>query len=232
MAENVIRKDVIELSIDADLKGLTKLQDEINSLKKKLTGDMGSNAFNNLKNSANNATSPLNKVKNTAEEVVKKVSEIGKNAASTAFNGLKKVVGVSFNSLTNGIKTAVTKVTELGKKAATTAFNGLKKVASISFKALSVGIGAAATAVGGLVTKSVQAYADYEQFVGGVETLFKGNADTVKTYANNAYKTAGLSANEYMDTVTSFSASLISSLGGDTGKAAEYANTAITDMSD
>ena len=67
---------------------------------------------------------------------------------------------------------------------------------------------------------------------GGVETLFKTSADTVKNYAANAYKTAGLSANEYMETVTSFSASLIQSLGGDTKKAAEYANTAITDMSD
>ena len=71
-----------------------------------------------------------------------------------------------------------------------------------------------------------------EQNIGGVETLFKTSADTIKNYAANAYKTAGLSANEYMETVTSFSASLIQSLGGDTEKAAEYANIAITDMSD
>ena len=124
------------------------------------------------------------------------------------------------------------KVTEIGKKAATTAFNGLKKLAGISFKTLSVGIGAAATAVGALVTKSVQAFADFEQLKGGVETLFKGSAGVVQKYANDAYKTAGLSANEYMETVTSFSASLIASCGGDTAKAAEYANVAISDMSD
>lgn len=79
---------------------------------------------------------------------------------------------------------------------------------------------------------AISSYADYEQLVGGVETLFKDSSGIVKEYANNAYKTAGLSANEYMETVTSFSASLIQSLGGDTQKAAEYSNRAITDMSD
>ena len=93
-------------------------------------------------------------------------------------------------------------------------------------------VAAAATGIGVLAKKSLDAYADFEQLTGGVETLFKTSADTVKNYAANAYKTAGLSANEYMETVTSFSASLIQSLGGDTKKAAEYANTAITDMSD
>lgn len=68
--------------------------------------------------------------------------------------------------------------------------------------------------------------------MGGVETLFKGSAGQVQEYAQNAFKTAGLSANEYMDTVTSFSASLLQGLGGDTAKAAELANLAITDMSD
>jgi len=82
------------------------------------------------------------------------------------------------------------------------------------------------------VQEIVSAYADYEQLVGGVETLFKDSADKVKQYADEAYKTAGLSANEYMDTVTSFSASLIQSLGGDTAQAAELANQAIIDMSD
>ena len=93
-----------------------------------------------------------------------------------------------------------------------------------------------AVAVGKLllngIKESVSGYADYEQLTGGVETLFKDSADMVKEYAENAYKTAGLSANEYMDTVTSFSASLLQSLGGDTRKAAEKADQAITDMAD
>lgn len=76
------------------------------------------------------------------------------------------------------------------------------------------------------------AFADYEQLVGGVETLFKDSSSIVKEYADNAYKTAGLSANEYMESVTGFSASLLSSMGGDTKAAAGLANQAITDMSD
>ena len=82
------------------------------------------------------------------------------------------------------------------------------------------------------ISDSIQAYADYEQLVGGVETLFKDSSGMVQAYAKNAYKTAGLSANAYMETVTSFSASLLQSLGGDTEKAAKYADMAITDMSD
>ena len=79
---------------------------------------------------------------------------------------------------------------------------------------------------------SIESYAEYEQLVGGVETLFGDSAKTVENYANNAYKTAGLSANEYMETVTSFSASLLQSLDGDTAKSAEIADMAITDMAD
>lgn len=96
--------------------------------------------------------------------------------------------------------------------------------------------GAAIAAVGtGMVWLSKQAidsYGDYEQLVGGVDTLFKESSATVQGYAQNAYKTAGLSANEYMETVTSFSASLLQSLGNNTAAAAEMADLAITDMSD
>ena len=91
-------------------------------------------------------------------------------------------------------------------------------------------------AITGVITTlgvaSIKAYAEYEQLVGGVETLFKTSADEIKQYAQNAYKTAGLSANQYMETVTSFSASLIQSLRGDTQKATKYADMAIIDMAD
>lgn len=119
--------------------------------------------------------------------------------------------------MTNGVKT-------LGST--------LSGVASTGLKALSVGIGSAATGLSVLTKNSVDAFASYEQLTGGVETLFKTSGEQVMQYANNAYQTAGLSANAYMDTVTSFSASLISSLNGDTAAAAEKANGAITDMSD
>lgn len=93
-------------------------------------------------------------------------------------------------------------------------------------------LGVAASGVAALTKNAVEGFAEYEQLTGGVETLFKSSYDTVMGYAENAYKTAGLSANEYMETVTSFSASLLQSLGGDTEAAAQYADKAITDMSD
>ena len=108
----------------------------------------------------------------------------------------------------------------------------LKNGFGVAAKVGGAAIAATATAVAALTKSAVEAYANYEQLVGGVETLFKDNADQVQMYAANAYQTAGLSANAYMETVTSFSASLLQSLGGDTAKAAEYADLAITDMSD
>lgn len=93
--------------------------------------------------------------------------------------------------------------------------------------------GAAATAAFAAVSKSaIDCYAEYEQLTGGVETLFKSSSDVVMNYANQAYQTAGMSANMYMETVTGFSASMLQSLGGDTAKAAEYGNQAVIDMSD
>ena len=109
------------------------------------------------------------------------------------------------------------------------------KIGDTALKVAKVGAVAVTTVATGLaaMTKSaVESYADYEQLVGGVETLFKESSKKVMEYADNAYKTAGLSANEYMETVTSFSASLLQGLGGDTEKAANIADTAITDMSD
>ena len=106
--------------------------------------------------------------------------------------------------------------------------NGLKTAAKIGAAA----VAAAGTAIVAIGKQSIEQYAEYEQLVGGVETLFKTSSDKVMEYAENAYKTAGLSANEYMNTVTSFSASLLQSLGGDTEAAAKYADMAITDMSD
>lgn len=96
--------------------------------------------------------------------------------------------------------------------------------------------GAAFAATSALIIKStkdaVENFAQYEQLVGGVETLFKDSADKVQKYAEVAYKSAGLSANAYMETVTSFSASLLQGLEGDTSKAADVADLAIRDMSD
>lgn len=98
--------------------------------------------------------------------------------------------------------------------------------------ALMSGISALTGGVKSAFSSAIDEGAKLQQSIGGIETLFKDSAGTVKQYANDAFRTAGVSANEYMENVTSFSASLISSLGGDTAKAAELANTAMTDMSD
>ena len=100
------------------------------------------------------------------------------------------------------------------------------------FKALGGAIKSVGSAIVDIGKQSLNSYGDYEQLVGGVDTLFKDSSGKVQEYANNAYKTSGLSANQYMETVTSFSASLLQSLNGDTAKSAEVADMAITDMSD
>lgn len=123
--------------------------------------------------------------------------------------GVGKAKG-TFSNLASGVKT------------------GLATVAKVGAAAVSAGV----AGVAALTKMGVEGYAQYEQLAGGVETLFKTSQGTVMKYAENAYKTAGMSANQYMETVTSFSASLIQSLDGDTAKAAEVGNMAITDMSD
>lgn len=110
--------------------------------------------------------------------------------------------------------------------------NGAGKVMAAAGKAVAAGAAAVTGAVVGVGKAALDAYSSYEQLVGGVDTLFKDASGTVQAYAADAYRTAGLSANEYMEQATSFSARLIQGLGGDTAKAAEAANTAITDMSD
>ena len=99
-------------------------------------------------------------------------------------------------------------------------------------KVSAVMVTATAGAIGVLTKLSVEQYAEYEQLTGGVETLFKNSSDKVMEYANNAYQSAGMSANEYMSTITGFAASLLQGLGGDTEKAAQIGNMAVTDMSD
>ena len=133
-------------------------------------------------------------------------------------------IGADTTEANKGIDEVGQKTSGLGEK--------LKSGLATAGKVAVAGVAAGATAIGALGTKAVAAYADYEQLIGGVETLFKDSQDQVMDYANNAYKTAGLSANEYMETVTSFSASLLQSLDGDTSAAADKANLAITDMSD
>lgn len=120
----------------------------------------------------------------------------------------------------------------LGGKVVSGFGSTIKKGFALAAKAGIATISAASAGIGAIVKSSASAYADYEQNIGGIETLFKDNADTIVKYASEAYKTAGISANDYMQNVTSFSASLLQGLGGDTAQAAEIANEAMVDMSD
>lgn len=116
----------------------------------------------------------------------------------------------------------------LSSKLGSIASNALGAVAKITAATVTAATGAVAA----LTKISVEQYAQYEQLTGGVETLFKNSSDKVMEYANNAYQSAGLSANEYMSTITGFAASLLQGLGGDTEKAAQIGNLAVTDMAD
>lgn len=142
---------------------------------------------------------------------------MGRNTVASTVRGAMNETQQAVNSGSSGISSALGKIGSAAKTAG---------------KVAAVGIGVASTAIGFIGKQAVSVYADYEQLVGGVETLFKDSSSTVIKYANDAYKTAGLSANEYMETVTSFSASLLQSLDGDTAKAADKSNMAITDMAD
>lgn len=132
-------------------------------------------------------------------------------------------------------KKGIANVVDEGEKTSNKLGKALSKVGDIAVKfgkMIAIGTGVAATGLIALTNTAIGAYADYEQLVGGVETLFKDSSEKVLQYANNAYKTAGLSANQYMETVTSYTASLLQSLNGDTAKAADIADMAITDMAD
>ena len=147
------------------------------------------------------------------------------NNATTDLNNTKKQLG----DLENGVDDVGDAMDDAGKK--TTTFGDILK-GSLASEAIINGVKAVASGIKALIGGAVEGYGEYEQLVGGVETLFDTSAKKVQDYANSAYKTAGLSANQYMETVTSFSASMLQSMGNDTDAAAEKANLAITDMSD
>lgn len=147
------------------------------------------------------------------------------NNATTDVNRTKK----QLNELETGVEGVGDAMDGAGQK--TSVFGDVLK-ANLLGSAIVSGIKAVASGIKSLISGAIEGYGEYEQLVGGVETLFGSSADTVIKNAENAYKTAGLSANAYMETVTSFSASLLQSMGNDTEAAAKKADLALTDMSD
>lgn len=154
----------------------------------------------------NEATATLNKMQNELRDTASELQDMD----SEMDGGAKKAL--SFGDVLKA------------NLASDVIISGVKAMASAIKE-----VGAALLDLG---KQSIQGFAEQEQLIGGVDTLFKESSAQVQQYANNAYKTAGMSANQYMETVTSFSASLLQSLGGDTKAAAEKADQAITDMSD
>lgn len=190
--------------IDQQVQTILGLQEGL-KLARKEYGD-NSREVANWQSKLNLAKADLNKLNSELEENEKSLNDTEDNFDDAGNSALKFGDILKANVLGNVIT------------------GGLKKLASAVKE-----VGSTIINVG---KQALNGYADYEQLVGGVETLFKDNAETVENYANNAYKTAGLSANDYMNTVTSFSASLLQSLNNDTAKTAQVADMAITDMSD
>lgn len=155
-------------------------------------------------------------LKEGIEELKKKLKDLAKDTQGTT------------NQMNNHFNGLGAKLKSFGSSVA----NGAKQVAGAVVKGTAVAVTASSTAIAGLTAQATKSYAKYEQLVGGVDTLFKDASQKVQEYASQAYKTAQISGNQYMEQVTGFSASLLQSLGGDTQKAADYANRAVIDMSD
>jgi len=184
------------------------------------------------------------RVKLLAEQTGKAAAKYGESDAKTQkWQQALNEATASLNKMQNELRDTSRGVEDLGEdmdvgKSKALSFGDVLKANLASefivsgIKAMASAIKEAASALAELGKQSIMGFAEQEQLIGGVDTLFKKSSAQVQQYANEAYKTAGLSANEYMETVTSFSASLLQSMGGDTQAAAEKANRAITDMSD
>ena len=180
----------------------------------------------------NNAKAALNGMEQELNDNNEALREAGKNYddAEKSLSDMDK----EMDDVTDSADDMGEKIEDAGDSADKSE-GKFRKLGSV-LKGIGAAMGAVVVAAGAAAVKLgkevISSFADYEQLVGGVDTLFKESSGKLQDYAANAYKTAGLSANEYMETVTGFSASLIQSLGGDTEKAVKYADMAITDMSD
>lgn len=229
---------------DLATQGISKIKNTL--------GGLGSKAVSAVVRIKDGATAGINKVR-VALATVKKIVAMpvikAKDGATKVLSkvksGLKAVskVFIPFVKLKDGatkvlgsIKSSLKDVGKMVAKPMVAVKDGASKVLGkigSTLKSLAKGVTVAVSVAGGAVLGgALNEGAKLQQSTGGVETLFKGDADKVKEYANQAYQTVGISANDYMEQVTSFSASLLSSLGGDTAKSADVANTAMVDMAD
>ena len=217
--------DKMKNSTTASSDEISKQEKVVADLEKELSKAQGTYDSNNRK--INDYTSRMNDAKTECSNLTKKIQD-NNNVLDKAGNNTK--------NLEKSVKEFADEEDRAGKSTLTLGDLIKGNLISEGIIAGVKGLVSAMKSVGSALLdigkSAIQSYADYEQLIGGVETLFKDSANVVSNYANNAYKTAGLSANEYMNTVTSFSASLLQSLNGDTAKSAEVADMAITDMAD
>lgn len=203
----------LDKALKLDPKNTELLSQKYELLEKNIQDS--TNKLNQLK-TAQSQMGDYNKLTDDQKESYRELTR----EITTTENAIKNMK----NSLSSTNSINLSKIGDTLKKVGDIAAEVVKKVAQV--------VTAVSTAIAGVLTAGVKSYAELEQNIGGVETLFKDNADAVIENANKAYETAGLSANEYMSTVTSFSASLLQSLGGDTAKAADVADMALIDMAD
>lgn len=216
-----------------------------------------------------NMSAVLRDIKNNVESCLKAMGDMEKGGEKAFDDSEMRDFKETLKQVTRGLDNVESELKQAGNAADDNSgkfeklggvLKGVGKVAKVMGKAAVSGITAAGTAVGKITKDAVESYSNYEQLVGGVETLFGNGGLTLKQFAkqegqtvaaarsqykeltaaqneafknaNNAYKTAGMSANEYMEVSTGFAASLVSSLGGDTNKAVKYADMAVIDMAD
>lgn len=235
----------ITVKIGGDVSGLDKALQGVNSkindtqaqlrdVKRLLKFDPGNTEL--LKQKQELLAKAVGDTKDKLEQLKdaeKQLKDAGVDENSAQFQSLRREIIETENNLddlTNAAKQSSVAMEQIGAAADKVA-SGAQKVADAT-KGISRTAQAGLVAAAGAAVKIVDSYADYEQLIGGVETLFKSSSKKLVKYAKSAYKTAGLSANDYMETATGFAASLVSSLGGDTEKAVELVDVAITDMAD
>jgi phage-related protein/predicted nucleic acid-binding Zn-ribbon protein len=212
-------------STTATSSEISKQEKVIADLEKELS--KAETGYDNNNRKINDYKVKMNTAKSECSDLSKKIQDN---------NSILDKAGKSFDNDAKSVKNFSTEEEKAGNNALTLGDLIKGNIISEGIIAGIKGLAGAMKTVGSALLdigkSALNSYADYEQLIGGVETLFKDSAGVVEGYANNAYKTAGLSANQYMETVTSFSASLLQSLNNDTAKSAEVADMAITDMVD
>ena len=212
-------------STTATSSEISKQEKVIADLEKELS--KAETGYDNNNRKINDYKVKMNTAKSECSDLSKKIQDN---------NSILDKAGKSFDNDAKSVKNFSTEEEKAGNNALTLGDLIKSNIISEGIIAGIKGLAGAMKTVGSALLdigkSALNSYADYEQLIGGVETLFKDSAGVVEGYANNAYKTAGLSANQYMETVTSFSASLLQSLNNDTAKSAEVADMAITDMAD